>query len=256
MTAQKKFKEILSKTRAAAQDYNMIEDGDKVCVGVSGGKDSLTLLKALARLRHFYPKKFELCAVSVDIGFGGKTADWTPIHKLCDELGVEYRVKETQIEEIVFEQRQEKNPCALCSKLRKGALNNTADELGANVIALGHNRDDANETLLLSLLYEGRLHCFRPVTYLSKSEHFVIRPMIYIPEHRIRSFAVSENLPVIKSECRMNGTSRRQTIKETIRSLKEISPDIDECISNALTRGTLEGWQKHTDRTAESAPDY
>ena len=155
-----KMQRLLSYVRRAVQDYDMIQDGDRIAVGISGGKDSLTLLMALKGLQRFYPKKFEIEAITVSLGFEGM--DFSPIQKFCDELGVHYSIVDTQIGEIIFDARKEKNPCALCSKMRKGALNNKVEELGCNKIALGHNRDDVIETFFMSLFYEGRIHCFSP----------------------------------------------------------------------------------------------
>ncbi|MBO7250301.1 MAG: tRNA 2-thiocytidine(32) synthetase TtcA, partial [Clostridia bacterium] len=173
-------KRILSYTRRAVDDYEMIRAGDKIAVGVSAGKDSLALLCALADLRRFYPKKFELCAITVDMGFEG--ADFSRIQALCNELDVPYTVVPTQISKIIFDVRKEKNPCSLCAKMRRGALHTAAKELGCNTVALGHHFDDVVETFMLNLFYEGRIGCFQPVTYLSNTDIYMIRPMIYMPE--------------------------------------------------------------------------
>ena len=182
-----KMQRLLSYVRRAVQDYDMIQDGDRIAVGISGGKDSLTLLMALKGLQRFYPKKFEIEAITVSLGFEGM--DFSPIQKFCDELGVHYSIVDTQIGEIIFDARKEKNPCALCSKMRKGALNNKVEELGCNKIALGHNRDDVIETFFMSLFYEGRIHCFSPYTFLSKKKIASIRPLIYVPEKDVIGFA-------------------------------------------------------------------
>ena len=178
------IKRILSFTRRALDDYQMIEPGDRVAVGVSAGKDSLTLLCAMAELRRFYPVPFELVAVTIDMGFEG--ADFSAIEALCRELDVPYHVIPTEISKIIFDVRKEKNPCSLCAKMRRGALHNAAKELGCNVVALGHHFDDAVETFMLNLFFEGRIGCFSPVTYLSRVGLKLIRPMLYMPEKDVR----------------------------------------------------------------------
>ncbi len=208
------IQKILSKVRRAVDDYHMIEDGDKIAVGISGGKDSLTLLCALTALKIFYPAKFEVVGVSLDMGFEGM--DFSEVQTLCDSLGVEYVVKKTDIAEIIFDVRKEKNPCSLCAKMRRGGVNDLAVELGCNKVALGHHNEDVLETFFLSLFYEGRLGCFSPVTYLSRRDVYVIRPMIYLPEGEIRGFARRENLPVVFNPCPMDGMSKRQDMKDFI----------------------------------------
>ena len=191
------IKRVLSYVRRALDDYNMIEDGDKIAVGVSAGKDSLTLLCAMAEIRRFYPKKFELIAITVDMGFDG--ADFEPIANFCRELDVEYKIVPTQISKIIFDVRKEKNPCSLCAKMRRGALYGYAKEIGCNKVALGHHFDDVVETFMLNLFFEGRLGCFQPVTYLSNTDITLIRPMIYMPEKDVKYFASKTELPIIKS---------------------------------------------------------
>ena len=173
-----KLQQVLSRVRRACDDYNMIEEGDCIAVGISGGKDSLTLLYALASMRHFYPKKYTLKAITIDLGF--KNLDLTGIQRLCDELDVEYRIEKTDIAQIVFDERKESSPCSLCAKMRKGALNEIIKDMGCNKVAYAHHKDDVVETMLLSLFYEGRFHCFSPVTYLDRSDVTVIRPLIYM----------------------------------------------------------------------------
>lgn len=208
------MQKILSKIRRAVDDYNMIDDGDRIAVGISGGKDSLTLLCALAVLRRFYPKKFEIVGVSLDMGY--PDVSYAGIEELCDRLGVEYVVKKTDIAEIVFDVRNEKNPCSLCAKMRRGGVNDLAVELGCNKVALGHHNEDVLETFFLSLFYEGRLGCFSPITYLSRRDIYVIRPMIYLPEGEIMGFAKRENLPIVHNPCPMDGKSKRQDMKDFI----------------------------------------
>lgn len=208
------MRKILSKVRRAVDDYQMIEEGDRIAVGVSGGKDSLTLLCAMAALRAFYPKKFEVIGLSLDMGFPG--TDFSGVEELCREIGVEYHVKKTDIAEIIFDVRKEKNPCSLCAKMRRGGLNDFAVEMGCNKVALGHHNEDVLETFFLSLFYEGRLNCFSPVTYLSRRDIHVVRPMIYLPEGDIKGYAKRENLPIVHNPCPMDGISKRQDMKEFI----------------------------------------
>lgn len=211
---ENRLQKILSKVRRAVDEYHMIEDGDRIAVGVSGGKDSLTLLVALAELRRFYPKKFEVVGVSLDMGY--PDVSFAGVEELCQKLNVKYVVEKTDIAEIIFDVRKEKNPCSLCAKMRRGGVNSLAVELGCNKVALGHHNDDVLETFFLSLFYEGRLNCFSPVTYLSRKDIYVIRPMIYLPEGEIKGFAKEENLPIVHNPCPMDGYSKRQDIKEYI----------------------------------------
>lgn len=208
---ENRLQKILSKVRRATDDYNMISDGDRIAVGVSGGKDSLTLLCALATLKTFYDKKFEIIALTLDMGFEG--VSFLPVRALCDKIGVEYVVKKTDIAEVVFGVRKEKNPCSLCAKMRRGGLNDLATQLGCNKVALGHNNEDVLETFFLSLFYEGRLGCFSPVTYLSRKDIHVIRPLIYVSEKEIKGYAFGEDLPVVENPCPMDGVSKREDMK-------------------------------------------
>ncbi len=208
------MKRILSLVRRGVDDYAMIQEGDRIAVGVSGGKDSLTLLCALVGLQRFYPKHFEVVALSLDMGF--PQADYTKIQELCQKLGVTYVVKPTDIAEVIFDVRQEKNPCSLCAKMRRGGLNDLAVEMGCNKVALGHHNEDVIETFFLSLFYEGRLNSFSPITYLSRRDIHVIRPLIYVPEKEIRGYAKREALPVMDKVCPMDGKSKRQDMKEYI----------------------------------------
>ena len=211
---ENRLQKILSKVRRAVDEYHMIENGDRIAVGVSGGKDSLTLLVALAELRRFYPKKFEVVGVSLDMGY--PDVSFAGVEELCQKLNIKYVVEKTDIAEIIFDVRKEKNPCSLCAKMRRGGVNSLAVELGCNKVALGHHNDDVLETFFLSLFYEGRLNCFSPVTYLSRKDIYVIRPMIYLPEGEIKGFAKEENLPIVHNPCPMDGYSKRQDMKEYI----------------------------------------
>ncbi len=215
-------KHILSYTRRAADEFNMIADGDRIAIGISGGKDSLTLLCALSELRRFYPYKFELCAVSIDMGFselGYPEFDPAAITALCETLGVRYKVVKTHLARVIFEERREKNPCSLCSNMRRGILHKAAAELGCNKVALGHHFDDLIETFFLNLIHEGRLAAFLPVTYLSRRNITVIRPLIYAPEKEIRAFAQRNALPVYKNPCPADGNTQREAVKTLLRGL-------------------------------------
>lgn len=240
-----KLQKLLSYIRRAVDDYNMIEEGDKIAVGVSGGKDSLALVMAMKALQRFYPKHFELIAVSVSLGYTGM--DFTPVREFCERLGVEYHVVETDIGEIIFGERREKNPCSLCAKMRKGALHDKLEQLGCNKVALGHNRDDVIETLLMALLYEGRIYTFSPVTYLDRKKITSIRPMIYVPEKEIIGFAKAESLPVVKNKCPADGNTKREDMKKRISELKKDFDHLDEKLLGAVQRSFIPGWQTEKD---------
>ena len=182
------MKRLLSFVRRAVDDYNMIEEGDRIAVGISGGKDSLTLLAALAEMRRFYPKKYEIVAITIDMGFDG--VDWSEVAELCRRLKVEYRVVKTDIAKIIFDVRKESNPCSLCARMRRGSLHAAAQELGCNKVALGHHYDDAIETFMMNLFFEGRLGCFSPITYLSNRKITLIRPLISARSNFIFSLSV------------------------------------------------------------------
>lgn len=235
---KRSFRHILwHQVGKANADYQLIEDGDHLAIGVSGGKDSVTLLYVLANLRRFAPVKFRLTAVTLDMGWD---ADFTPIRELCEQLEVPYHLEKTQIGEIVFDYRQEKNPCSLCAKLRRGALHNAAVELGCNKVALGHHADDAIETLLMSMFYEGRLGSFLPKTYLSRKNLYLIRPLIYVKESSIQEVVAALKLPVVFNPCPANGLTKRQEAKEIINHLETIIPDIRDKILSALRNADLE----------------
>ena len=236
------IKRVLSHTRRAIDDYEMIKAGDKIAVGVSAGKDSLTLLCAMAELRRFYPVPFELCAITVDMGFDG--ADFTPIADFCRELDVEYHIVPTQISKVIFDVRKEKNPCSLCAKMRRGALYNYAKEIGCTSVALGHHFDDVVETFMLNLFFEGRLGCFQPVTYLSNTDIYLIRPMIYMPEKDVRYFASKTELPIIKSPCPADGNTEREEMKKLLASLERENKGLRYRIFGAIQRGGIDGFRE------------
>ena len=228
MTTQK----MLSYLRKGITKYNMIADGDKIAVGVSGGKDSVTLLKLLAEYKRFSPERFDLVAITVDLNFEDRKTDYTPLKELCDSLGVEYVIEKTEIGKIVFDIRKESNPCALCSKMRKGALNNLAKSLGCNKVALGHHADDMTDTMLLSLFYEGRLSTFAPKSYLDKIGLTLIRPMIMTRELDVIAYA--KNLPVVKSCCPANKMTKREYVKDVISNVSKDIPNVRDMMFTAL----------------------
>lgn len=239
-----KLQRVLSEVRKAVDDYHMIVEGDKIAVGISGGKDSLTLLYALSSLRRFYPHSFELAAVTVDLGFDN--LDLTEIKKLCEKLEVPYTVVKTQIGQIVFEERRENNPCALCAKMRKGALNEAMKQLGCNKIAYAHHMDDVVETMMLSLLYEGRFHTFSPVTYLDGTGLTVIRPLIYMKEADVIGFVRKYEVPVVKSPCPADGHTKREYVKQLLRQLNTENPGVKQRMFTAIQNGcdNLKEWNK------------
>lgn len=236
------MKKLLSLTRAAVDKYNMIEAGDKIAVGVSGGKDSLALLYALAKLRDFYPKPFSLVAITLDYQFNGVAEDYTAIEALCKELQVEYIVRRTNLWEVIFETRKEKNPCSLCAKMRRGLLHDTAVANGCNKVALGHHLDDAAETFLMNLLNGGKIGCFSPVSYLSNKKLYLIRPLIFAYEKDVAAAARRANLPVVKSRCPMDKVSNRQNTKELLKALEKDYPAVRKKIVGALERSHIDNW--------------
>ena len=229
------LQKLLSYTRKAVDEYRMIEEGDHIAVGISGGKDSLTLLYALHGLKRFYPKKFELSAITVDLGF--EDFDLSPIQALCQELNIPYRIESSDIYEILFHVRKESNPCSLCAKMRKGSLNDVAKKMGCNKVAYAHHRDDMIETMLMSLIYEGRFHCFNPVTYLDRMGLNVIRPMMYVPEMDVIGFANKYNLPVAKNPCPVDGHTKREYIKTLVRQLNRENPNCKDRLFTAVLNG-------------------
>ena len=236
------LQELLSVTRRAIDTYTLINEGDHIAVGVSAGKDSLSLLIALNALRRFYPKRYELSAITVDLGLGNLSLG--PVRALCGELGVPYHVVDTQIGDILFDIRKEKNPCSLCAKLRKGSLNEQALKIGANKIAYAHHKDDLIETMMMSLIYEGRFNSFSPLTYLDNTGLYVIRPFIFAEEADIASFARKQGLPVCKNPCPMDGYTKRQYVKELIRQICRDNPGADKRLMRAVLDGDLKGWPK------------
>lgn len=232
------LQQVLSQVRRAADDYHMIQPGDKIALGISGGKDSLAMLYAMHALKRFYPNPFEIHAVTVDLGFDN--LDLGKIEELCRTLEVPYTIVKTQIADIVFNRRMESNPCALCAKMRKGALNDAIKEAGCNKVAYAHHRDDVVETMMLSLLYEGRLHTFSPVTYLDRMDLTVIRPLVYMKEADVIGFINKNQIPVVKSPCPADGHTRREYVKQLIRQLNQENPGVKDRMFTAVQRGIPE----------------
>lgn len=237
-----KLQRLMSLTRKAVDDYQMIEEGDKIAVGISGGKDSLALLYALAGLRRFYPQKFTLEAITVDLGFPG--FDLSEIKALCEKLEVSYTVVKTDIGEVIFQSREETNPCSLCAKMRKGAFNEEAKRLGCNKSAYAHHKDDVIETMLMSLIYEGRYYTFAPVTYLDRMDITLIRPLIYVNEADIIGFKNLYELPIQKNPCPADGYTKREYAKDLIKQINEDSPGVAERLFHAVTDGPLPAWKR------------
>ena len=225
------MQKLLSKMRQAINDYNLIKDGDKIAVGLSGGKDSVTLLNLLSAYQKFAPEKFDLIAITLNPG----GVDNSPLYKMCSDLNVPFYEIQTDINKIVFELRKEKNPCSLCANLRRGALNSNAEKLGCNKVALGHHKDDAVETLLLSMFYEGRINCFSPKSFMAKNKLSLIRPMVYINEASIKNLVKKYNFPVIKNPCPADGKTKRQEIKEYINEMNAKIPGFKKNIFGSLT---------------------
>lgn len=244
---------LMGLVRRCADDYAMIEAGDRIAVGVSGGKDSLTLLVLLAGLRKYYPKPFDLHAITIDMGLPGM--DFTPVQQLCESLDVPYTLVKTQIGEVIFDIRKEKNPCSMCAKMRRGALNDVILEQGFNKVALGHHYDDVVETFLLSLFYEGRLSCFQPVTYLSRTGVTQIRPMLYLGEKAVENFTRRQNLPVVHNTCPADKSTKRQEVKDLLIQLQKQYPDLKTKIFGAMQRLPLPEWGPATPPRRPVLPD-
>lgn len=226
--------------RRCVDDYNMIQSGDGIAVGVSGGKDSLVLLRGLRHLQTYYPAPFRLEAVTIDLGFPGM--DYGPVEALCREIEVPYTLVKTDIREIVFDVRKEDNPCSLCAKMRRGALNDVLNARGLNKLALGHHFDDAIETFLMSLLFEGRISCFKPVTHMTRANIYQIRPMLYAGEGTIANLAEKLALPIVENSCPMDKESKRHEIKTLIQTLSREYPDLKSKVFGAMQRLPLDGW--------------
>lgn len=237
------MQKVLSLVRKAVQEYDMIANGDKIAVGVSGGKDSMLTLAALHELRRFYPVPYGLAAVMIDLRFDGADADCSEIQKHCESIGVPFYVRRTDIGQIVFDIRKEENPCSLCAKMRRGALHDLAKELGCNKVALGHHADDAAETFLMNLLMEGRIGCYRPVTWLSRKNITVIRPLSWMRESEVEAAVARLGIPVLKNKCPHDCEGQRNRTKAFLGELEKTRfPDARERILGAMRRGHICGW--------------
>lgn len=234
------IQKLLSLVRQGIEAYQLIEEGDRIAVGVSGGKDSLTLLQLLLALLKFYPKKFDIMAITCDVGFGGM--DFSKVQSWCDELGVKYEIVKTQIYDIAFKEKSNKRPCSLCAKLRKGAMYERLMELGYNKIAYAHNKDDFIETAFMSLIYEGRFYSFPPKTYLEGSGITVIRPMIYVPEKSIETFARENQLPVIHNRCPVDGSTKRAYAKGLVAKLVSENVGVKDKLMHAIESAEFDDW--------------
>ena len=236
------MQKILGYLRKAIEHYNMINEGDKIAVALSGGKDSITLLKGLKALQRFYPKHFELIAISVNPGF--EFFDSAFLQQTCNDIGVDYIEAKSDIKEIVFDIRKEKNPCSLCANLRRGILNSTAIQHGCNKLALGHNEDDVLETFFLNMLFAGSLSTFAPTSYMDRSKVTLIRPLIYTPEKEIRNFIKRENITVMKKNCPMDGLSKREYMKDMLYKLSIEIPNVRANLMGAIKRAHINGWEE------------
>lgn len=236
------IKRILSYTRRAVDNYEMISSGDKIAVGISGGKDSLTLVAALAHLKKFYTKPFEVIGITIDMGFDG--ADYSAVEAFCKSLDVPYYVIKTQISQIIFDVRKEDSPCSLCSRMRRGALNDAADALGCNKVALGHHKDDVIETFFMNIFFAGNISTFSPVTYLDRTGITCIRPLIYTPEKDIRYFSSKENLPLLPKLCPADGFTERENVKMKISEIEKKIPDVKNKVFGAIERSEISGYRK------------
>lgn len=235
-----KLQQLMSQTRRSIDDYGMIHTGDKIAIGISGGKDSLTLLYALHGLQRFYPEKFDLEAITVDLG--NPDFDLSHIRHLCETMQIPYTVVKTEIAQIVFEERKEKNPCSLCAKMRKGALNDAVKKLGCNKIAYAHHKDDIVETMMMSLIYEGHFYSFPPITHLDRTNLTVIRPLMYVSEADVKGFCRKYQLPVVKSPCPADGYTKRQYVKDLLRKLNLENPGVKERMFSAIINGNISDW--------------
>lgn len=236
------MKHICSLMRNAIDTYNMIEENDRIAVGVSGGKDSLVLLYGLALLKNYYPKKFDIVAVTLDPCFQNEDSDFSAIEDFCEKLNVEYHIKRTGLYNVVFENRQEKNPCSLCARMRRGILHDMAKSQRCNKIALGHHKDDAAETVIMNLFQGGTFSCFSPVTYLSNKDITMIRPMIHLEERDVENACRRNNLPVTKSNCPVDKETTREDTKKLIANLEREYPALKNKIINALKKDNISNW--------------
>lgn len=238
----KEIQKILGKMRKAIDDYQMIEEGDKIAVALSGGKDSISLLYALKNLQLFYPKHFDFIAITINPGFDN--FDDSLLKKVCQDIDVELKIVKSDIKQIVFDERKEKNPCSLCANLRRGMLNSIAKENGCNKIALGHNEDDVLETFLMNMIYAGNISVFSPVAYMDRSQMTLIRPLIYVSEKMTRSFVKKAEIPIMPKVCPMDGNSTREYALELLKQLEYKNKNIRANLIGAIKRAKLDGWKE------------
>lgn len=236
------MRKILGYLRKACEEFDLIEDGDRIAVGVSGGKDSLVLLSALAAYRRFSPQKYELVAITLDPCFGGERTDYSAVAKMCEELDVQYELIPTDIGEIIFDVRKESNPCALCAKMRRGALHDATVKFGCNKLALGHHNDDVIETFIMNMYKEGRVGCFAPKTYLSRKDITMIRPLVFAPESKVIACCNRNNFSVVKSKCPADKTTLRQEVKDWLTMMEKKDKGFKIRMFGALRRTGFDGW--------------
>ncbi len=237
------MQKIIGYMRRAVADYNMLKDGDVLAAGLSGGKDSSAMLAGLLRLRQFMGIKFDIIGVTVDPCFNGAKTDYSELTAMCEAHGVRHVVRRSDLGDIIFNQRAESNPCSLCARMRRGMLHDLCNANGANKLALGHHRDDAVETFVMNLFHEGRLGCFQPVTYLSRKDITMVRPLIYATEKDVRSAVKRNSLPVVKSKCPVDGATAREKTKHWLAAMeKSDCPGLSKKIYGAIKRAHLSGW--------------
>lgn len=233
---------IIGKVRRALDEYNMISDNDKVAIALSGGKDSVALLVVLSEIKKYYSKRFDIIAITLDPCFNNKKTDFSNISKLCDKISVEHIIKQTNLWEIIFEIRKEKSPCSLCSKMRRGILHTICIEQKCKKIALGHHQDDAIETFFMNLFNNGKLECFSPISYLSRRDLFMIRPMILCNEKEIKNFIYNYKFPICKSDCPMDGHTERENFKNLTNLIESKYPNLRKNLINSLKKSHLNNW--------------
>ena len=238
------MQQIMSQIRAAVDSYQLIQPGDRIAVGISGGKDSLVLLCALANMRKFLPMKYDLVAITVDPCFDNMQTDFRQVEELCRRLQVKYEIRRSQLGNIIFEQRKESNPCSLCARMRRGILHDMSKKHNCNKLALGHHFDDAVQTFFMNLFYGGKIGCFSPMSYLSRKDLYLIRPMVFCEESKVKSAAQRYHLPVVKSECPVDGHTCRHSTQELIKDLEKQFPDLRRKVMGALQRADIDGWGK------------
>ena len=236
------MQKILGYMRKAIDNYNMIEEGDKIAVALSGGKDSVTMLMGLKNLQRFYPKKFDIIAVTINPDFEG--FDTNLLKNICKNIDVPLVIEDGHMKEIVFDIRQEKNPCSLCANIRRGMLNSIALREGCNKIAVGHNEDDVLETFIMNLFYAGSINTFAPISYMDRSKMTLIRPLIYAPEKYIRNFVKRNNIIIMPKACPMDGVSKREDIKTLLKNLQKDIPNIRANLYGAIKRGKVNGFKE------------